>query len=300
MKSALKIAFFGSSLVSEVWSDAAMYYRGIIKSLAALGHEVTFFEPAANDRQADRDMPDPFWAKVVVYSIADRTIALRHVEWAAKTHDVLINTSGVGVFDDLLEAAILELARSSTRKVFWDVDTSATLARIRERPNDPFRELIPRYDFIFTRGGGAALVAAYRALGARACVPIHNGVDPETHYRVPPRQEFAADLAFLANRIPSREARADDYLFEAAGASACIVTDPWEGIEAFFEPRREILVAARGGELGPLLLATSPSQLRAIGGAAQRRALAHHTYALRAREIEAMFGVRRAGGPWAA
>ena len=38
-------------------------------------------------------------------------------------------------------------------------------------------------------------------------------------------------------------------MFEAAGAASCQVTDAWEGIEDFFAPGEEILVAAvrRGG-----------------------------------------------------
>ncbi|MGN6185369.1 MAG: hypothetical protein ACTHQM_17150, partial [Thermoanaerobaculia bacterium] len=64
----MKIAFYGSSLVSAYWNGAATYYRGIIRNLAALGHEITFFEPDAYDRQKNRDLKDdPEWARVVVY-----------------------------------------------------------------------------------------------------------------------------------------------------------------------------------------------------------------------------------------
>ena len=38
----MKICFFGSSLVSSYWNGAATYYRGMLKEIAALGHEVTF------------------------------------------------------------------------------------------------------------------------------------------------------------------------------------------------------------------------------------------------------------------
>ncbi|HEY3579810.1 MAG TPA: hypothetical protein VGK82_04675, partial [Pyrinomonadaceae bacterium] len=62
----MKIAFFGSSLVSAYWNGAATYYRGIIRALDRLGHEITFYEPDAYDRQKHRDIPDPEWARVVV------------------------------------------------------------------------------------------------------------------------------------------------------------------------------------------------------------------------------------------
>jgi len=53
----MKICFFGSSLVSSYWNGAATYYRGILKALAALGHEIIFFEPDAFERQSHRDIP---------------------------------------------------------------------------------------------------------------------------------------------------------------------------------------------------------------------------------------------------
>src|SRR4051794_7861478 len=55
----MKICFFGSSLVSSYWNGAATYYRGMLKEIAALGHDLTFYEPDAFERQAHRDIADP-------------------------------------------------------------------------------------------------------------------------------------------------------------------------------------------------------------------------------------------------
>ena len=68
----LTIAFFGSSLVSAYWNGAATYYRGILHALAGRGHRIAFYEPDAFDRQAHRDIPDPDWARVVVYPATTR------------------------------------------------------------------------------------------------------------------------------------------------------------------------------------------------------------------------------------
>ena len=54
----MKIAFYGSSLLSSYWNGAATYYRGILKALAERGWEITFYEPDAFDRQQHRDI-DP-------------------------------------------------------------------------------------------------------------------------------------------------------------------------------------------------------------------------------------------------
>src|ERR1051326_7967524 len=101
----LDIAFFGSSLVSIYWNGAATYYRGIIRALAERGHQVTFYEPAAFERQEHRDGPDPSWARVVVYPVNDET-GVRHALDEACDADLIIKCSGVGVFDELLEAAV--------------------------------------------------------------------------------------------------------------------------------------------------------------------------------------------------
>src|SRR5439155_697482 len=159
------------------------------------------------ERQQHRDIPDPDWARVVVYS-ADDESALQVVEQAGQS-DLIIKCSGVGVCDALLEAAVLRLKKSETMVAFLDVDAPATLDRIHSDPQDPFNALIPDYDFILTYGGGAPVVDAYLAAGAAECVPIYNALDPHTHFPVPPDTRFEGDLGFLGNRMPDREARVE-------------------------------------------------------------------------------------------
>jgi spore maturation protein CgeB len=213
----LRIAFFGSSLVSAYWNGAATYYRGLLRAMAARGHRLTFFEPDAYDRQAHRDIADPPWAEVVVYPGDAPDAALRAVD-QARSADVVVKASGVGVFDEMLEAAIADLSGARRTTIFWDVDAPATLERLASTPTDPLRALIPRFDLVFTYGGGRAVVDAYTQLGARQCVPIHNALDPHTHYPAAPDPRYAADLVFLGNRLPDREARVDRFFFSAARA----------------------------------------------------------------------------------
>ena len=77
-------------------------------------------------------------------------------------------------------------------------------------------------------------------------------------------------------------------MFEAAGAGACLITDAWEGIESFFAPGREILVARDGAEVAATLRDLTFERARAIGGAARERALADHAYSHRAEEADAL------------
>lgn len=214
MNDGLEIAMFGSSLVSAYWNGAATYYRGIIRALASRGHRITFYEPDAFERQQHRDMSDPSWAKVVVYEPNEQA-AQSCLERAGKA-DVVIKASGVGVLDGFLENGILELKQPAKRIMFWDVDAPATLERVHNDPADPFADFIPQYDSILTYGGGKPVVDAYRKLGARACFPIYNALDISSHHPVPPEEKFTADLAFLGNRLPDREARVEEFFLTPA------------------------------------------------------------------------------------
>jgi spore maturation protein CgeB len=351
----MDIAFFGSSLVSAYWNGAATYYRGLIRALHARGHRVTFYEPDAYNRQQHRDIPDPQWAKVVVYSAEGTDGVLRCLD-AARDADVIVKASGVGVFDALLEQALPAMKRPGNLVVFWDVDAPATLDRMRDNPDDPFTPLVRQYDLILTYGGGDPVVRAYERVGARQCEPIYNALDPATHHPVPPDPRFVGDLGFVANRLPDREQRVEEFflkpaamlpakrfliggngwgdkpmppnvkdvghvytrdhnafncstlamlnvnresmarygfspatrVFEAAGAAACLITDHFVGVETFFEPNEEILVARNGEEVAEHLNSLSPQRAKEIGQAAYRRALEEHTYDQRAAEVESI------------
>lgn len=78
-------------------------------------------------------------------------------------------------------------------------------------------------------------------------------------------------------------------VFEAAGAGACIITDYWEGIEAFFKPNKEILVAESGEGVVEILRNLSHEKAQEIGNAAYEKVLAEHTYDHRAELLNAIF-----------
>jgi spore maturation protein CgeB len=214
----MKIAFYGSSLLSSYWNGAATYYRGILSALAARGHAITFYEPDAFERQQHRDIDPPNWVRSVVYD-ADEA-SLNRVLAEAADADVLIKASGVGVFDAELLAGILRHAQPGALKIFWDVDAAATLDEMRESADHPVRHALPQLDFVLTYGGGPPVIDAYHGFGARRCLPIYNALDPATHHPVAPEPAFACDLAFLANRLPDREARVEEFFLAPAAALA--------------------------------------------------------------------------------
>jgi spore maturation protein CgeB len=348
----VKIAIYGSSLLSSYWNGAATYYRGIIRAMALFGHEITFFEPDAFDRQNHRDIDPPPWCRVVIYPATEA--AVRDVLAQAAQADVVIKASGVGVFDDVLLDGILVQAAPGALRLFWDVDAPATLAEIAGMPDHTLRRALPHLDLVLTYGGGDPVVAAYRGFGARDCVPVYNALDPDTHYPVPAEPRFEADLTFLGNRLPDREQRVEAFfllaaahlpqqrfllggsgwedkpcpanvvkighvstaehnalngsaravlnisrdrmasigfspatrVFEAAGAGACLLTDPWEGIALFLTPGKEVLVARDGIDVAEAVRSLTKERAREIGQAALQRVLAEHTYDRRAAVLQ--------------
>ena len=210
----IRIAFYGSSLLSSYWNGAATYYRGLLAALAPLGYDITFFEPDAFDRQQHRDIEPPPWARVHVYA-ATETAAREAMAEAARA-DVVVKASGVGVFDDELLAGVVANARADALRIFWDVDAPATLSEIAVAPAHKLRLALPMLDMVLTYGGGQRVVDAYQSVGARYCRPIYNALDPATHFPVPPDPALAADLSFLANRMPDRELRAAEFFFNPA------------------------------------------------------------------------------------
>jgi spore maturation protein CgeB len=75
-------------------------------------------------------------------------------------------------------------------------------------------------------------------------------------------------------------------LFEAAACGVPILSDAWEGLDAFFEPGREILVARTTDE-ALAALDLPDAELTLIARRARERCLAEHTAQSRAREMVA-------------
>ena len=346
----MKLFVFGSSLTSSYWNGAATYYRGIYKNLHSLGYQITFAEPDIYGRQQKRDAGEIDYATVRVYQ-TPRDLERMLAE--AGEADLIIKHSGVGADDERLEVDVLRCRAGHTRTAFWDVDAPATLARVEENPWDPFRELIPQYDFIFTYGGGLPVMEHYLRLGAKNCIPVYNALDPDTHYPVPSDTSVNCDLVFIGHRLPDREQRVEHFffaaaerapqlsfllggegwgsrplpanvcwighvgssdhnrincsarmvlninrqsmarvgfspptrVFEAAGAGACVITDAWAGIDQFFEPGREILVAESAEDVVSFLGEIPCQGASDIGKAMRGRALRDHTYSLRAHQV---------------
>jgi spore maturation protein CgeB len=75
-------------------------------------------------------------------------------------------------------------------------------------------------------------------------------------------------------------------LFEAASCGTAIISDSWAGLETFFEPEKEILVAASTSDVLDMTRTISDARCVELGQAARRRFLQEHTPDHRAAQLE--------------
>ena len=109
-------------------------------------------------------------------------------------------------------------------------------------------ELAPEMRFVLggEGWGGKALPPNVRWIG-HVGTGAHNRINASARMALNINRDSMADVGFSP---PTR-------VFEAAGAATCLITDKWRGVEKFFEPGREILVAESAEEIVGYLRGTS-------------------------------------------
>ena len=153
----------------------------------------------------------------------------------------------------------------------------------RERRVDEFffraADLAPRLSFILGGEGwtGKAMPRNVRWIG-HVGTGDHNRVNCSARMVLNINRDSMAAVGFSP---PTR-------VFEAAGAGACVITDAWPGVETFFQPGEEILLASSAGDIVSHLCAMDAARCAGIGAAMRARALRDHTYSLRARQVNSI------------
>jgi spore maturation protein CgeB len=147
----------------------------------------------------------------------------------------------------------------------------------------------------------ARRLAARRFVLAGSQYPIEFPWSPNVFYKrhLSPDQHAAFYCSSRLTLNVTRRAMAETgfcpsgRLFEAAACGAPSLSDWWEGLDQFFEPGREILVATSTAE-AIAALDRPDDELREMAGRARDRTLAEHTAARRASELEHILQKRSA------
>jgi spore maturation protein CgeB len=347
----VKLVIFGLTISSAWGNGHATLWRGLCRALTARGHQVTFFERDVPYYAAHRDSIDASICKLRLYLHWAEVLGFAAQECAEA--DVAMVTSYCA---DGSAAADLVLNSGAALRVFYDLDTPVTLAKLDKGEHVPYLPVdgLADFDLVLSYTGGRALTELRVRLGARQVAPLYGSVDPDAHHRLEPSRARRADLSYLgtyaadrqerlealfvepARRSPSRRfviggsQYPDDFpwtpnmyyvrhmpppdhpafyaasrltlnvtrgamaemgfcpsgrLFEAAACGTPILSDAWEGLDSFFEPQREILLAQTADEALEAIRLSDDELLR-IARAARERTLEEHTAATRASELE--------------
>lgn len=349
----MKITFFGLTLSSSWGNGHATPLRAIVRALARLGHQVTFFEKDVSYYAQHRDLASPDFCTLRFYD--DWLHVGRHALAAARESDVIVTTSflpdGAAVLDELLPAA-------GPLRVYYDLDAPVTLSRWErgEAVDYITPEQLPAFDLVLSFTGGRTLTKLDR-YGVQQRAAIYGCVDPDVHFRTKTRQRFASEFSYMGTYSPDRQQKLDTLFFDAARqlsdrkflvvgslfpegldwpqnvwyqphlapgdhpafysssratlnitrgemaayghcpsgrlfeAAACgtpLITDHFPGLEEFFDPCSEVVVARETNDV-VFALQLPDSDLQRIAAAARERTLDEHTGTVRARQMLAAF-----------
>ena len=180
------------------------------------GHEVTFFEPDAYERQEHRDIADPAWARRRRLRSRDREARGRAASRARAVVDRRRQ-------DERRRRARRRARAGGARRsrapitIFWDVDAPATLARLEADENDALRRA--RADATTSCSPTAAASPSSSATARSAPAPACPSTTRSTRRRIIPWRRKRASRPtsrFLGNRLPDREERVEEFFLGAA------------------------------------------------------------------------------------
>jgi spore maturation protein CgeB len=313
----MRVVFLGLSVTSSWGNGHATNYRALMRALDARGHDVLFLERDVPWYAAQRDLPQPPWGRTVLYGSLDE-LRDRHADAAFYDIDTPVTLAKLDRGDhEYLAPHLIPRYR-----LYLSFTGGPTLERLEREFGSPcarafhclvdpglyFPEPVPaRWDLGYLGTYSEDRQPALERLlleparrdpslrcvvaGPQYPAAIEWPANVERIEHLPParHRRFYAEQRFTVNVTRSDMARAgwspSVRLFEAGACAVPVISDAWEGLDAFFTPGREIVVADVPGDVRRALAeADGP----AIGAAARERVLREHTAEQRAQQLEAL------------
>lgn len=210
----MRIVIFGLTVSSSWGNGHATLWRSLIRALDAAGHEVVFYERDESYYAAHRDVPVLHGrAQLRLYGTWEQIV--REAEHEIAGADCAMVTS---YCPDGRAASAAVLAAPRATRVFYDLDTPVTLARLSAGHDVPYVPLggFDDFDLVLSFTGGGALDQLRQRLGAKRVAPLYGSVDPAQHKPAAPDSRWAAACSYLGTWSKDREAVLDALFLEPA------------------------------------------------------------------------------------
>lgn len=209
----MKIVIFGLSITSSWGNGHATTFRALARALHAGGHRVVFFEKDVEWYASNRDLPEPDFCSLHLYT-----------RWADALPEVRRELTGADVamvgsyFPDGIEAMDAMLDSTVAVRTFYDIDTPITVAALRERrATDYIRaDQVAALDVYFSFTGGPILGELEKNFGVRRAAPLYCSFDPERYRLYPRSQRFTCAMSYMGTYAPDRQPKLEEFLFGAA------------------------------------------------------------------------------------
>lgn len=209
----MKIVIFGLSITSSWGNGHATTFRALARALDARGHHIVFFEKNVEWYASNRDLPEPGFCELQLYT--KWTDALPLVRRELASADVAMVGS---YFPDGI-AAMEEVLNSKTSiRTFYDIDTPITVASLRENGvTDYIRaDQLAALDVYFSFTGGPILSEIENRFGVRRAAPLYCSFDPERYRAYPKSRRFSCAMSYMGTYAPDRQPKLEEFLFGAA------------------------------------------------------------------------------------
>lgn len=209
----MKFVFIGLSISSSWGNGHATTYRGLIKELSALGHEVTFLEKNVPYYAANRDMPRPEFCKLGLYN-SNCELKEYYSHEVAEADVVIVGSyvsQGVETGD-----WVVKTARGIT--AFYDIDTPVTLAKLQRKDYEYLTpDLIGEYQLFLSLSGGPTLNLLEEYYGSPQARPLYCSVDPDLYF--PEERRTKWQMGYMGTYSTDRQPTVNELLNKVAAGS---------------------------------------------------------------------------------
>jgi len=208
----LKIVVFGLSITSSWGNGHATTYRALLRALHRRKHKIVFFEKDEPWYASNRDLPLPEFCDLRLFERWEEALPALRRELSHSDAAVLGSFFSPGI------RAADEIADSKAKvKIFYDIDTPITLAKLRTGENQYVRrDQIDQFDLYLSFTGGPILQQLHREFGARMALPLYCSFDPSSYFPRPVWRRYQCDLGYMGTYAADRQQKLEELFLEPA------------------------------------------------------------------------------------